>query len=422
MAAAAALFSVAPLMTALRGAQARSLRSDRTVTRDGSARGVLVAAEVALAIVLLTGATLMGRTLASLYAVDPGFNASQLMTLRVQPPASRSPSQLPAYWSEVLANVRAVPGVTSAATVLHLPMSGRKWQAPIEVEGLIVEPELQTRAAWQVVQGDYLETIGGTLLAGRSFTTADGDSASRVAMISQTLATRVFGAADPLGRRIRAGNATQGNWVTIVGVVSDIRHDSLSAAPPPELYVPFGQRIIYATSLIARTSVDPASLALPLQRAVWAIDASTPIALVKPMQELIDESGAARRFVLGILIAFAALGVALGAIGIYGVVSYGVRQRTREIGVRMALGAAPRAVVALVVQHGMMWAAIGTAAGLAMALLLARYMRSLLFGVATTDTLTFVLVPTTLLVVAAAAAALPALRAARLQPTIALRD
>jgi predicted permease len=419
---AAAVFAAAPCAVALRESVGGGLRRSRTVAAGASrTRGLLVSVEVALALVLVAGASLMARTMVALSHVDPGFEADNLLTLRLQP-SGRTPEQATLYWDDVLERVRAIPGVVSAGTVLHLPMSGRQWLEAYQVEGRpVAEGQSPPRTAWQAVSPGYFETARIPLVRGRAFLEADRSGAMRVAVINEVLAEAAFPAEDPLGRRIMTGNATGSAWATIVGVVGAVRHDSLTAAPDPELYVPFSQTQVGANSLVVRTRSAPAGIAPAVRERIRAVDPIVPIAHVMTMQDLMGATTRRHRTVFVLLGAFAAIGTVLGMVGIYGVVAYGVRQRVREIGIRMALGARRGAVARLLVREGLGWAAAGIAVGVLAALALTRLMRGLVFGVSPTDPATFVVVSLLLAAVAVLASWLPARRAARIEPTDALR-
>jgi putative ABC transport system permease protein len=416
-------FALAPALQGKSAALAARLRTGRTVAGHGQrTRGLVVSAEIALALILTVGATLMGRTLVALNAVDPGLRADHLLTLRLQP-STASDDALRAYWSTVLQRVRGIPGVTSAGTVLHLPASGRKWMGPVEVEGRPLNPgESPVRTAWQSVSPEYLQTAGVPLVSGRPLSSTDGPNDPRVMLVNQTFARTFFAAEDPVGRRVKAGNGTQGQWTTIVGVVGNIRHDSLNVAAGPEIYVPFAQRTVVATALVVRTAGDPLRFAAPVRDAVWSVDRNVPISDVRTMDDLFAQSLSRQRMVLILLGLFAGVGLLLSGVGIYGVVAYGVRQRTRELGVRVALGADRAAIRALVLGQGVRYAAAGVLIGLPLALALSRLMRAMVFGVTTSDPASFVGVAMLLVGVALLASWIPARKAAAGDPTAILRD
>jgi predicted permease len=322
----------------------------------------------------------------------------------------------------VLAQVRAVPGVTAAGTILHLPTSGRNWMADIEVDGRVLAAgEALPRAGWESVSASYFSTAGMPVLKGRGFTDADSPNAPPVVVLNTALADRLFGGESPVGQRIRAGYATSKNWATVVGIVSSVRHDSLNVPPPPELYVPYDQRTVGANSLVVRTAADPVALAGALRERIWSVDRDVPISDVRTMDGLFARSLQRQQMVLLFFGFFAVTGLLLSAVGIYGVVAYGVRQELREIGIRVALGADASRIRRLVIGNGLRSALVGVMVGMPAALALSRYMRGMVYGVAVMDPLLFLTTPVFLLMVAAAASWIPAWRAAATDPCEVLR-
>ncbi len=409
----------APAVQGLRGAW--PVRSGRTTTPANRTRGVFVATEVALAVTLIFGASLMARTLVSLHDVDRGLRSDHLLTLHVL--ASGTDAELRAYWTQVLDEVEAVPGVSSAATLLHVPLGGRSWTADILVDGRPPAPgATPPRATWESVSSGYFATAGVPLRRGRSFSDADGPSAPRVIAVNQALVDRIFPDEDPIGKRVQAGNATQGKLATIVGVVGNVRHRSLEQPAGPEVYVPFSQRTVYATFLLVRTAGDPLAVAPVVEDRVRAVDATVPVDDVRAMDDLYAASMQQPRMLLIVFALFAGMGLLLGAVGIYALVAYGARQRRREIGIRVALGAGRASVQRLMIVQGVRYTVAGLAVGLPAALLLARFMRSLVFGVATSDPLSLAIVSLTVLPVVVLAGWLPARRAAAANPATVLRS
>jgi putative ABC transport system permease protein len=414
---------LAPSLYGLRGDSGGRLRAGRTVLGGGTrARGALIAVEVALALVLTIGASLMGRSLAALNQVDRGLRSDHLLTMKMQPPGFGSPNASRAYWHDVLAQVRAVPGVTAVGTILHLPTSGRKWNADVEVDGRVLGVgESLPRAGWQSVSASYFSTAGMPVLKGRGFVDTDGPGAPAAVVLNSALADKLFPGENPIGRRIRAGFATSKDWATVVGIVSSVRHDSLNAPPAPELYVPFDQKIVGANSLVVRTTAEPTALTAALRDRIWSVNRDVPITDVRTMDDLFSQSLQRQRIVLSLFGFFATAGLLLSAVGIYGVVAYGVRQQIREIGIRVALGADASRIRRLVVGHGIRFALFGVAVGIPTAVALSGYMRGMVYGVATTDPLLFVAVPVLLVAIAAAASWIPARRAANADPCEVLR-
>jgi predicted permease len=406
---------------ALRGA--RGLAGRRGGERT---RGLLVVAEVALSLVLMIGAGLMMRTLWSLSHVDAGIRQAGVLTLRVQPSGTRyaTAARQSAYVDGLLERLAALPGVQSVGTIHHLPLGGAAWYANVDLEGHPRAPnEMPLRSGWRVVAGAYFQTMGIPLLRGRTFSAADRRESAPVAIVNDVFAKAAWPGEDPIGKRFLAGNATRaGGAVTVVGVVGGVRHVSLDASPGPELYRPNEQTPMGAVTVVLRTAGDPIALAAPVREAIRAVDADVPISDVRSFEQVIAASVARPRLIMTLLTLFASVGVLLGAIGVYGVIAFAVGERRRELGLRIALGAEPGAVAAGVMLHGVRYAAVGIAVGLAGALALTRLMRTLVFGVSTTDPVTFVALSVLLVVVAALASYLPAREAAQTDPMIALRS
>ena len=420
------VFGLAPAFLASGGDVQDSLRGSRGVAgRVGGerARGILVVAEVALTLVLVIGAGLMMRTLWSLTHVSPGFRSDGVLTMRLQPTGERyGNAQIAPYVSTVLDRLRVLPGVESAGSIHHLPLAGYAWYANIDIEGRVRAPnETPLRSGWRVISGDYFHAMGIPLLAGRGFTAADTPDAPPVAIVSDAFARAAWPNEDPIGKRLLAGNATRGGPVTVVGVVGGVRHVTLDAAPGPEMYRPLAQTPMPMVTVVARTAGDPLAVASLAREAIRGIDADVPISDVRTVDQVLSASVARPRLVMALLLVFAGVGVILGAVGVYGVIAYAVGERRREIGVRIALGADPRAVAGSVVWHGVRYAAIGVALGVAGAFAATRVMRTLLFGVSPTDPVTFVGLSAFLIGVAALASYVPARAAARTDPMVALR-
>jgi len=421
-------FGLAPAFLASRADAREALRGARGVAgRAGGerARGTLVVAEVALTLVLVLGAGLMMRTLWSLSHVDAGFRASGVLTLRVQPSGERYDTNEARvqYVKTLLERLGALPGVQSTGMIHHLPLAGYAWYANVDLEGRVRAPgESPLRSGWRVIEGDYFKTMGIPLVRGRAFSTSDTRATTPVVIVNEAFARAAWPGEDPIGKRFTAGNATRGSAAaTVVGVVGDVRHISLDTRPEPELYRPFAQSPMGAVALVVRTTGDPLAVAGLARQAITAVDANVPISDVRSMEQVMSESVARPRLVMSLLLVFAGIGLVLGAVGVYGVIAYAVGERRREIGVRLALGADPGRVAASVLAHGVRYAALGVAIGLAGSLGLTRLMRTLVFGVSPTDPATFVALSALLMIVAGLASYLPAREAAQTDPMTAMR-
>ena len=413
---------VAPAVAAasvdLRGALSQNVRSGsgRGAQRI---RGVLVAAETALALILLTGAGLMIRGMVNLSRVDPGFNPAHVLTMRVHRPDARcrNERQVREFSQRLLADVSTLPGVQSVAISTSLPLGDALALTPYRLAG---EPEPRpaerTMADFKGVSEDYFRTTGSVLLRGRVFAARDAMADSpQVVIINEALAKRLERVGDPLGRALVVGTGPK----TIIGVVAGARQTGLDSAVRPEMFLP--TRTISSMALVLRTAGDPMAAAQRVTNAVWAIDPEQPVANVRTLEDQIFRSGAERRFETALFAGFALLALSLAALGIYGVLSHSIAMRTREIGVRLALGAQPSSVRWLVLRGALRLTLAGILAGGAGALALTRCMAGTVFGVSASDTTTLAAAIASLLATAILAAYMPGARAARLNPTAALR-
>lgn len=383
---------------------------------------LLVVAEVSVSLVLLIGAGLLIKSFIHLQQVDPGFKSENVLTMRLALPAYKytSEEQSKAFTTELLHGVKNLPGVDSVAITTALPLSRTEAASSFTVEGQPLPSSGNLPIAnWRVVSPEYFQVLSIPLTQGRTFTERDGKDVSSVVIINQNMARSVFPNENPIGKRLVLGANKSPS--EIVGVVGNVRHSGLDAEPKPEMYVSYLQTVRASYTVAVRTNVDPSSMVASVRNEIQAIDKDQPISGVKTLNELRAESLAQLRFNTLVLSVFAALGLILAAIGIYGVMSYSVAQRTHEIGVRMALGAQPKNVLRLVLGQGMVLVLIGVAIGLAISVAVTRLMASLLFGVTATDPITFVIVALVLTLVALLANYIPARKATGVDPLIALR-
>jgi putative ABC transport system permease protein len=386
-------------------------------------------AELALALVLLTGAGLMIKSFLRLLAVPRGFNPDGVLTLSLSPSAAKYPWQSPqlsAYLQESLDHIRALPGIQSAALASALPLAGPTRLLFVEIEGRHEEPGKEPSVDANFVSPEYFQTMGIQIRAGRPFTSQDGAEAPRVVIINETLVRRIFPNENPIGHRLSfIGN----ELATIVGVVGDAYNRGLDSEVYPEVYGPSMQNPKFMGNLLVARVVSGqnnpsglSSLAAAIRRQAQTIEPNEPVNQVVTMDERLSNSVAIRRFQMLLLGVFASIALVIAAVGIYGVISYAVSQRTHEIGIRMALGAQPSDVLQMVIWRGMSLALIGVAIGLAAALALTRVMKNLLFNVSATDPATFAVIVLLLVGVAFIASYIPARRATKLDPLIALRS
>jgi putative ABC transport system permease protein len=388
--------------------------------------GLLVVSEVALALLLLAGAGLMLRSFGHLLRVDPGVDVDRILAGRVVLPGARypEPALRAQFYERLLDALAATPGVESAAATSYLPAGGRGFGLGrvFLLEGQ-PEPPASTDhpGAWNVVTPDYFRTLGIPVRRGRAFTRQDAADSRPVMIINQTMARRVFGDADPIGRRMRSWR-DENLLREIVGVVGDVRYNGLADGEQALVYVPHSQNAWGALTVALRAHGSPAALADALRREVARLDADVAVARIAPLSMLAASSIAGQRFGALLLALFAAAAALLAGIGVYGVMSYAVAQRTHELGVRLALGAKPRDLFALVVGRGLVLASVGAVLGLAGTLAVGPVIRGLLFGVRPADPPTLVLVPLVIAAVAAIACAVPGRRAARIEPLEALRE
>jgi putative ABC transport system permease protein len=423
------LFGLAPavqaskpdLNTALKESSGRNPGS----FQGSGLRNLLVVSEVAVALLLLVGAGLMTKSFVRLQQVDPGFDATNVVSMNIALPTSKyRQQQVNVFYDQLLERLRNLPGVKSVAGINPLPLSDSNVSSRFVVEGAPFVP-LADRpfAGVRVVTPDYFQAMGIPNLKGRSFTEQDRENTPRVVIVNEALASRYWPSEDAIGKRLGFVEefSDKQEWLQVVGVVGNVRHKALETEVMPEVYFPYKQSPENFMNLVVRTTSDPTSIVPTIRSQILSVDKDQPVSDIMTMEQRVAKSVAAKRFVMFLLGTFSILALGLAAVGIYGVMAYLVTQRTQEIGVRMALGAQKRDVLKLVVTKGMALAIIGAAIGLAASLALTRVMRSLLFEVTPTDWLTFVIASTVLLTVALLACYIPARRATKLDPLIALR-
>jgi putative ABC transport system permease protein len=431
------LFGIAPAYSASRGDVNDALKEGARGSSGGGGgiRRMLVGSEIAIALVLLIGAGLLLRSFARIRAIDPGFDAHNVLSMTVS--VAGRPEYVGAarenLYKAVVDRVEAVPGVQRASMTNHLPIGGDVWSLWRTVEGHpIPERGKERTAVYRVSRPNYFATMHVPFIAGRDFDDHDTENSPLVMIINETLAQREFPRQSPVGKRITLGDP-RGNpkWLTIVGVVKDVKQGSWTDAANDEMYIPFRQSGNFFFSgtgphaagmtLVVRTNIDPASLARAVKSAVWSVDHNLPVSHVETLENIVGNATWQSRFSLLLIGMFSALALVLAMIGIYGVMAYEVAERTHEIGIRMALGANRGSIASLIARQSLPVAILGIVCGLGAAAGLARLMRGMLYQIDPADPVTFAGVAALVLIVATLAALVPARRAMRVDPMIALR-
>ena len=424
-------FGLAPALHSARGNVHADLKEGGKTTSGGGRnrwRGLLATSEIALALILLVGAGLMMKSLYRLLAVDSGFRPQRVIKMEMSLRTAqydKDPAVI-GFWQQVLDRVRALPGVESAAVGTAIPLTDDHSRTDITVEGAALpKPSGYPHPDMHIVSPGYEKTLGIRLLRGRGFTDADRENAPRVALVNATVAQRHFPGADPVGKRFTLGHLEANRapqWVTIVGVLADTKMYGLANPARLEVYVPFRQLVSNEMVLLVKSGVEPAALVSAIRGVVVSIDKEQPIFGIATMQEVVNASVSTRRITLILLGLFSGLALVLASIGIYGVVSYSVAQRAREIGIRIALGAQRGDVLRLVLAQGGKISLAGIAIGSAASAGLTWLMAKLLYSVSAVDPATFTAVAFVLAVIAMVASYIPARRALRVDPLVALRN
>jgi putative ABC transport system permease protein len=426
-------FSLAPALRALRVDLTESLKDGAQGASSGGARqrfrSSLVVVEMALAVVLLVGAGLMLKSLWSLQRVDLGFDPSRVLTMQLSLPAAgyQTPEQVVSFYSRLTNDVRTMPGVTHAGAVRALPLASTIGDFGLRIEGYTPTPGTGAKGDWQIATPGYLESIGERVVRGRPITADDRSETMLVGLINEEMARLYWHGRDPVGGRFKIGGGADRPWVTVVGIVGNVRHNGITETIKEKFYVPHTQwhkslgNAIRSMTLVVKTQGDPRALAGAVRQAIRTLDPNLPVADVRTMDDVVAATLSAPRFTGMLLGVFAALALALSAIGIYGVLSYVVSRRTREIGIRLAIGAGRGQVLRLVLGSGVGLSLVGIVIGLAAAASLSRLMGTLLHDVEPGDPATFAAVAATLTAVAIAASLVPAWRATRVDPVRALK-
>jgi putative ABC transport system permease protein len=426
------LFGLLPLLQSRQVNASDSLKEGgRTmVSGQSRVRSALIVGQVAIALVLLTGAGLMAKSLWTLLRVSPGFHTEHILTARLSLPPQYTNGykygigqhrEISAFQSESLERVRSIPGVQSAAFTAYLPLSGVDNSRAFDIEGRPANPVgVYDITKYRPVGAGYFETMGIRIERGRGFEARDIEDSPLVVAINESMAHRFWGAQDPVGQRVRFDNA---EWRTVVGVVGDVHYEGLGDKPGPELYVPYGQvpNVEARPTIVLRTSIEPANVISALRKAISEVGPNVPVDQMETMKQIVSGSVAQSRFRTAMLLIFALLALFVASIGLYGVMSYLMSQRTREFGIRVAIGASSGALLRLALGQAAKLVSIGIALGLVGAMLLARSIASLLYGITPFDAVTFASVSLLLAAVGLLASYIPARRAASVDPMVALR-
>jgi predicted permease len=423
------LFGLIPALGAARANLQISLKEQGrggTGGRGGErGRRALVVAQIGLAVVLLVGAGLLIRSFQSLTSMELGFDPDRVLTtqIAVDGPGYDSSAAVNAFYDGILAEIGGASGVVAAGAVMSLPTRGGTFNSGIVVEGTVADPNNLESIGYSMVRGDYFKAMGIPVQAGRTFEATDPVDGPLLAVLNATAARSFFPQGDAVGRRVKIGPNPEAPYHTIIGVVGDVRTQGFEFPVEPQLYNDGRQQTWWRTlSLVVKTSGDPASAVPIVRQAARAANPGLAVREFETLDQVVTSSLARRRFALGLASAFAGLALVLAAVGIYGVLAYSVTARTREFGVRLALGASSGSILGLVLKQGLVWSLIGLALGVAGALAAGRLLGGMLFGVTPADAPTYLAVAGSLLLVVIIACILPAMRAARVDPLTNIRS
>jgi predicted permease len=422
------IFGIVPALRASRVALNESLKEGGKTSAEGASgrrlRGGLAMSEVALVLVLLIGSGLMIKSFARLQRVKPGFDAERLLTmeLALPRPKYKPGHRIISFTSDLLEKVSALPGVQGAATSFTVPLSGQVPTSTFAVEGQPAEPSGQVNnTEFQVVSPSFFQTMGIPLLRGRWFDGQDRADSAGVVVVNESLAERFWPGQDPLGKRVALKDFGSGDWLSVIGVVGSVHYEGLNLRPDSQMYLAYTQAPWKDLALLVRTAADPVKLVASVRDKVREVDDEQPVYNVRTMNEVVADSVAQPRFNTQLISILTAVALTLTVIGVYGVISYSVSQRTHEIGIRMALGAQTPHILGMIIAQGLKLALLGIAIGLLAALLVTQLMASLLYGVSAKDPMVFLVVPALLAGVVLVACCVPAWRATKVDPMIALR-
>lgn len=407
---------------------ARAGRTGRGTSHQGVS-AFLVAGEIALAVLVAISAELLVRSFRELRQLDPGFRTTNVVAARITPPRASyaDGARMDAFYTMVMSRAATLPGVQGVGAVNDLPLAQPSYGLGLRIEGQYEDGThvLPTMDHWQIITPGYIATIGMRLVRGRDFTNDDRSGAQPVAIVSESMARHFWPSGDAIGKRV--GYAVKSPWMTIVGVVADVKLDSLRDAGAMTFYSPYLQRLSFPRTgavdmtIVARTARGPAGTGAQLRALVASIDRSVPVSEIETFDDVVSRSVARPRFTMLLVGAFAVVALLLGAVGIYGVMSYVVSQQMQELGIRTALGATAANILTMVISRAALLAGAGALAGMTAAFVVMRPLQSLLYGVTTADPVTYLTVPVLFVLVALAASLAPALRATRVCPTSVLR-